>query len=100
MDVSGSPVSYSFAPRITTSFDVAEPAIKAWAKMCTRMAVFEHSADSTVSSTHIHVLMLGCKVQEERLKRIFKDVLPGITEKVMPCGLGSIRSLEPRMISF
>lgn len=76
MDVSG--VFYSFAPRITIDFETAKPAMEAWARRCQRMAVFQHVKDQTVSSTHIHVLMLGCNVKEEALKREFKKCLPGV----------------------
>lgn len=80
MDASGV-LSYSFAPRITMEFEVAKPALEAWSKMCSRMAVYEHQKDGSVASTHIHILMLGCSVKEEQFKRIFYRSLPGEKRK-------------------
>jgi len=45
------------------------------------MAVFEHPADTNVSQTHLHLLMLDCDIKAEQFKRIFKGLLPGITTK-------------------
>lgn len=80
MDASGAKL-HSFAPRVTVDYQTLIPVVEAWAKVCTRVAVYEHAADTNVSRTHCHFLMMGCRVKEERLKRMFKEILPALPAK-------------------
>lgn len=61
-----------YAPRISVSYADASGAMLQWAEKCTSMVVYEHEADLRVSQTHLHILMLGCEVQQEQFKRMFK----------------------------
>lgn len=45
------------------------------------MAVYEHEADSGVSRTHCHILMEGCSVKDDQLRKSFYATLPGEKRK-------------------
>jgi len=66
----------NYVPRLSISYADASGVINAWAEQCDKLIVYEHEKDSKVPTTHIHLLMMGCKVKEERLKRIAKGLLP------------------------
>jgi len=72
---------YNYAPRISASYAEIQPVIQAWAPKVLRMAVFEHEKDTSVQTTHVHILIEGSDTQCEQLKRIFKKVLPGLPAK-------------------
>lgn len=42
-------------------------------------ACYEHEADDEVKQTHVHLVLFGCEVQDEQLKRMFRLLchLPG-----------------------
>lgn len=73
------PVSY--APRVSITWAEFETCASVWAERCEAMAVYEHEADSSVSRTHCHILMLGCDVKAEQFKRIFRGALPGLNDR-------------------
>jgi len=69
---------FSYAPRVSLSYDEIRLAIDAWSPLCTQMVVYEHVADTKVSRTHCHILILNCTLKEEALKRRFKAVYPDL----------------------
>lgn len=71
----------NYAPRISLPFDEIKLAVDKWADETYQVIVFQHDADAKVQRTHCHLLIVGCKVKEEALKRRFKDVYPGIDTK-------------------
>lgn len=71
-------MSYDFAPRITLPWSDLSGVVQFWEERCKKLAVYEHEADDTVAKTHCHFLMLGCDIQEEALKRMFKAHYPSI----------------------
>lgn len=71
----------NYAPRITVSYADASGVLAEWADTCEHMCVYEHSADGKVSQTHLHILMLGCNLGKEALKRRFYKMLPDETRK-------------------
>lgn len=72
---------YSHAPRIALSYDEFAIVVPIWAALCERMAVFQHDPDSGCSRTHIHILIEGCSVKAEALRRALYKHLPGETRK-------------------
>jgi len=74
-------MSYSFAPRLTIPYDDVSGVFDIWSQYCAQMIVYQHPIDATVKSIHCHVLMLGCKIQEEAFKRKFKPLYPKIDTK-------------------
>jgi len=55
--------------------------VQVWAKKCLRMAVYEHEADSGCARTHCHILMEGCSVKDDQLRKQFYSTLPGEKRK-------------------
>ena len=70
----------SYAPRISLSYDEVKLVIPVWEAKANQIIVFQHDADSKVSRTHVHILIVGCTVKEERLKRMFYSVYPAHKE--------------------
>jgi len=64
------------AIRITLPYADLSGIIAIWAEEAEQVAVYEHEADDTVANTHCHILLLGCKVKEEALKRKWPEA-PG-----------------------
>jgi len=64
------------AIRITLPYADLSGIIAIWAEETEQVAVYEHEADDKVSNTHCHILLLGCKVKEEALKRKWPEA-PG-----------------------
>lgn len=69
------------APRISLSYADASGILHLWSDTCFQMVIYEHEADEGCARTHLHVLMLGCNVKEEALKRMFYKGLPDETRK-------------------
>ena len=61
----------NYAPRVSVSYNDASGVIKLWAATCAQLVVYEHEADSKITKTHIHLLIIGSSVKEEALKRIY-----------------------------
>lgn len=66
----------SYAPRISLSYDEVKLVIPVWEEVSYQVIVFQHDADAKVSRTHVHILILGCKLKDEALKRRFFKVYP------------------------
>lgn len=63
--------SYSYAVRITRSYDVLKDLVYVWAERCERVAVYEHVGRAT-EKTHIHLVLSGCNVCKKQLKNLIK----------------------------
>ena len=74
-------MSYAHAPRISLSYIDVSGVIAEWSQKCAQMVVYEHPMDTGCSTTHVHVLMLGCQVKEESLKRQLYKMLPTESRK-------------------
>jgi len=70
----------SYAPRISLSYDEVKLVIPAWEQVSEQIIIFQHDADHKVKRTHIHMLILGCKLKEEALKRKFYKAYPAYKE--------------------
>lgn len=66
----------NYAPRISASFADISGVISQWYNLCEKVAIFEHPADRTVKRTHCHLLLMGCTVKAEALKRRFTKEYP------------------------
>jgi len=66
-------MSFSYAPRITLPYSDISGIVGMWAESCAQVAVFEHEADSKVNNTHCHILLLNSDIQDEALKRKWKN---------------------------
>jgi len=66
----------SHAPRLAIPYVDISGLVQIWANECEQLIVYEHAADSKVKKTHCHLLMLGCRVKEEALKRMLYKELP------------------------
>lgn len=65
----------NYAPRISLPYNDMSGVIQVWSRYCDKMAVYEHEADKKVSTTHIHLIMLGCTYKTpEALKRKFFNI--------------------------
>lgn len=60
------------APRISVSWADASGAMLDWSSACSQMVVYEHEADASVTTTHLHILMLGALIDKEGLKKRYK----------------------------
>lgn len=50
--------------------------ISMWADSCEAMAVYQHEMDEEVNTTHVHMIMIGCKYKTpEALKREFYKLI-------------------------
>lgn len=58
-----------YAVRITHSYDVASPIIRAWALKANRMAVYEHEGAQT-EKVHVHMVIEGTSVDKKQLRNI------------------------------
>lgn len=67
---------FSYAIRITLSYDDCKDVISKWADRSARAIVYQHDIDEEVSKTHIHLALVGCEVKAEALKRMWPDA-PG-----------------------
>ena len=72
---------YSHAPRITLSYAELVPVLQIWSPLCERMAVYEHTADSSCKRTHCHILIEECKVKDDALRRGLYKALPAEKRK-------------------
>jgi len=69
--------SSSFAPLIRLPFNDLSGIIQVWSETCEQMAVYEHEADESVKTTHVHMIMIGCKYKTaEPLKRLYYKMFP------------------------
>lgn len=65
----------NYAPRVSMSYDDVSGVIQVWADSADKVAVFEHPADEDVNSTHVHLILIGCKYKTaEPLKRQFNAI--------------------------
>lgn len=65
----------NYAPRISLPFNDVSGVIHMWASSCLQMAVFQHDSDEKVNTTHVHMIMLGCKYKTcETLKDQFYKI--------------------------
>lgn len=72
----------NYAPRISLPYHDLSGVINVWAESCHELAVFEHEADVEVNTTHVHMIMIGCKYKKpDMLKRIFYARFPDETRK-------------------
>lgn len=62
-------MTFNYACRITKPYSVVKDIIDNWATRCEAVAVYQHDADEEVSTTHVHLILLGCEVKQEQLKR-------------------------------
>lgn len=69
------------APTVHLSYVDMSGVVKVWSELCLQLIVYEHEADETVSQTHCHLLMVGCSVDREALKRRLYKELPQETRK-------------------
>lgn len=60
---------YNHAIRITKPYSDVKDVIDLWATRSQEVAVYQHDADEEVKQTHVHMILLGCEVKEEQLKR-------------------------------
>lgn len=69
----------NYAPLVRLPYNDVSGVIKVWADACESLALYEHEADETVKTTHVHMIMLGCKYKTaEPLKRLFYKMNPGM----------------------
>jgi len=66
----------SHAPRLALPYVDISGICRKWAARSLQFAVYEHAADAQVKTTHCHLLMIGCDVDREALKRQFRKELP------------------------
>lgn len=69
--------NYSYAPLLRLPYNDLSGIIQVWSESCDSMAVYEHQADESVKTTHVHMIMLGCKYKtSEPLKRLYYKMFP------------------------
>ena len=49
-----------------------------WASKCDKLAIAEHPAEGQTKRIHIHLLISGSHVAENRLRELLKETLPGM----------------------
>lgn len=65
----------NYAFRITKSYEELGLALLPLYDICDRVAVYEHEADTEVSRTHVHGVLIGCKRKEDTVRnKFFKGV--------------------------
>jgi len=63
----------NYAPRISLPYSDLSGVIQEWAQATEKVVVYEHEADSEVSTTHVHMILIDCKYKTpEQLKKIFR----------------------------
>jgi len=67
----------NYAPLIRLPYHDVSGVIEMWADSCDSMAVYEHEADASVKTTHVHMIMIGCIYKTaEPLKRAYYKAFP------------------------
>lgn len=67
----------NYAPLVRQSFHDMSGIIEVWASACEQLVAYEHEADETVKTTHVHLIMMGCKYKTaEPLKRLYYKMFP------------------------
>ena len=69
-------MSFNHAIRITLPYEDCKTIITKWSDRSSRAIVYQHDADEKVRQTHVHIVLYGCNVQAEALKRMWKEA-PG-----------------------
>lgn len=66
----------NYAPRLSMSFMELSSVFDVWGKSCESMVVYEHPQDTSVKTTHCHVLMINSKyATAEQYKRQFHELV-------------------------
>lgn len=64
-----------YAPLVRLPYNDVSGVVQVWADSCESMAVYEHEADASVKTTHIHMIMMNCQyATAEPLKRAFYKI--------------------------
>jgi len=75
LDVSGARVWQAIIHR---PFEDLSGVVGLWSDKCGKMLVQQHSADTEVPRTHIHILIENPQVKKEALRRILKTCFPDL----------------------
>lgn len=65
-----------YAIRITRSYQDISGVIADWATVSHNLICYEHKADSEIKATHVHILIMGCTLGQEGLKKRALKYLP------------------------
>lgn len=66
----------NYAPRLSMSYVELSSVFDVWSKSCESMVVYEHPQDTSVKTTHCHVLMINSKyATAEQYKRQFHELV-------------------------
>lgn len=68
----------SLAIRLTYAYDTIKEVIEKLKDHCSAIAVYEHQADEEVSRTHIHALVVDCKVSTDTIKNWVRKVIGAV----------------------
>lgn len=66
-------MSFNHAIRITLPYSDISGIIDLWSARSNEVVVYQHIADDEVSKTHVHLVLGGCEVKAEALKRMYPD---------------------------
>jgi len=67
----------NYAPLVRLSYNDMSGVIEVWASACDNFIAYEHEADESVKTTHVHILMMGCKYKTaEPMKRLYYRMFP------------------------